>query len=301
MSTTNSPARLPDAVEDALELVDHHEALIVEVTERGDVHCSSPSPETVPARVLRGPYDETVAALAVIVPTSSSRLGSRKPGPRISHFGVHVERGGGSLSFRVSNGRARLHQICQPNVLDDVARRRLALPTPAPLIGTGWYWSLAWIVDIVHHAGHLRPGDLLDPPTCAVMHPAAREWSAGADLDAYVGLDLTTTVVHEHRRLVHSRGWEQLRQSAIRSELPLGDCVPWFASRLDAGSFSRWLSSTLPAIDDLVPSLIRSLDHETQRLVGAVLADVLVDRRWSNIGEVLDADTSGDGLGGDAA
>lgn len=294
MPKTNPPARLPGAVADALELVDHHEALIIEVSEGGEVHCSSPSPATLPAHVLRAPTDETVAALALIVPTSPRRLESAAARSRVSHFGVHVERRGGALVFRVAGGEAAPQRSCGPNVLDDVARRRLGLPTPAPLIGTGWYWSLAWIVDIVAHLGQLETGRLLDPVTCAAMHPAARYCRANAVLGDHPELDLTTAVVHEHRRHVQTRGWEHLRRSAIGHELPLGHCAPWIASRLDAGSFSRWLSSSLPAIDDLVPTLIRSLEHESLQLVGAVLADVLVDRRWTSIGAVLDAATADD-------
>ncbi len=169
---------------------------------------------------------------------------------------------------------------------------RLGVPGPEPAVNTGWFWAAAWMLILARAGSGLALGRTISAAQAAGLHPARGEGPHTAPVvgpSGAVGVSgIQSSTVQSHRAHVEANDWEVLRVEAISGELPAGNCQPELASWLANGAFSRWVGRSLPRPDTVVPVLLGTLDHEAQLLVGAVLSDVLLGRRWPPLARLLD-------------
>lgn len=218
---------------------------------------------------LLRPVAPSVAAVGIVLPVDTR-----------GHLGAIVDRAGAADWFSIEHGRLRFDDSASCRLLDDLARSRLGLPTDPPAAGTDWFWLGCWLLAL-HQAMAVpdahRDGPLLDAVSVAGWHPAI-------DPDELFGLDfdrLTSHVIDRHRDHAVVADWECVRLDAN------GDRRHPFhrlSSMLDAGAFGRWVTACDRPLSALAEPLMTGCSPLALRLIGSVIADVVLRHRVGSCG-----------------
>ncbi len=202
-------------------------------------------------------------------------LGLCLPVEGAGHLGVAMNRWGDATWFSIDDGRAwgDTPPACQ--LLDDVCRVRLGLPTEPPDRLPDWYWLGQWLADVVDTSapdGWASDDRLCDVITVATAHPAvASDELRDLDMDGLAGF-----VVERHREHVRVADWSCIHLDAMEdAEHPFHE----LAGVLDVGAFSRWVSAASPPLSDLASALMASCTPLGLRLLGSVIADTVLRQR----------------------
>lgn len=223
----------------------------------------------VPTDWVLRPVAPSVTAVGIVLPVDAR-----------GHLGALVDRAGTANWFSIEDGRLRFDDAASCRLLDDLARSRLGLPTEPPLAGTDWFWLGCWLLAL--HQAMAVPdvhgdGPLLDAVSVAGWHPAI-------DPDELFGLDfdrLTSHVIDRHRDHAVVADWECVRLDAK------GDRRHPFhrlSSTLDTGAFCRWVTACDQPLTALAEPLMVGCSPLALRLIGSVIADVVLRDRVGSCG-----------------
>jgi hypothetical protein len=218
----------------------------------------------LPGGWLSTPVDASVDAVGIVAPVDTR-----------GYLGAIVDRAGSATWFSVEHGLIRFGAEASCQLLDDLARSRLGLATAPPGTGTDWYWLGCWL----HALGqampvveHHRGGRDLDAVCVAGWHPAI-------DPDDLFGLDfhrLTSLVVGRHRDHAAVADWECVRLDARSDRDHRFHHLGPFR---DEGGFSRWVGACSQSLSALAGPLMVGCSPLALRLIGAVIADVVIRQR----------------------
>lgn len=297
-SATPTQQWLPEAVAHHLQQLDRHAAMVIEATIDGAIRARSVTSftEVVEGQPIDGTDGDEGAAsdvfgLCIVVPCRPGWPGGTGEDPDITigmqdvtHTGFWSDRTGQEAAFLVTDATIELGLPDVPCLPSDLVQRRLGLATPGPQTDTGWYWALVWMSELTAFMETRAPGSTAEAATCVRWHPAVDPDEVD---DEWTIEELTAFVVDRHRQHTILVDWEGLRIGAAEGTVPLADMDPMIAALLDDGSFQRWCMASIPPSARLVRPILGVLDHRAQRLLGAVLGDIVVGRTWSGAIEGL--------------
>lgn len=205
------------------------------------------------------------------VSADATGLGLCLPVDGAGHLGVAMNRWGDATWFSIDDGWAwgETPPACQ--LLDDVCRVRLGLPTEPVDRFPDWFWLGQWLADVVDAASDERT-ELLDVISVAMAHPAVElDELRDLDMDGLAGF-----LVERHREHVQVADWGCIHLDATNDpEHRFHD----LAVALDVGAFSRWVSAASPPLSDLAASLTMSCTPLGLRLLGSVISDMVLRQR----------------------
>lgn len=198
-------------------------------------------------------------------------LGLCLPIDGAGYLGVAMNRWGDATWFSIDDGWAWGDSPPACQLLDDVCRVRLGLPTePADRL-PDWFWLGHWLSEIVEAAS----GDLgrpLDVISVALAHPAVDfDDLHDDDLEGLSGF-----LVERHREHVYTADWECIHLDAMND---LEHRFHDLAVALDVGAFSRWASAASPPLSDLAATLTTCCTPLGLRLLGSVISDTVLRQR----------------------
>ena len=131
--------------------------------------------------------------------------------------------------------------------IDDVCRRALGLPTPAPAGDTAVYWAQRWL-DAVLEAASARRRPTWGWVDVARRHPAYDALATGAPGTT---APAPAQLARMARRLAAWRDWPVVRRGCAAGTWPQPDVTAEVAGWLDDGAFARWAGGAYPDLDDL--------------------------------------------------
>ena len=216
-----------------------------------------------PAQWSRWPISSDAVGIGLCLPVDGA-----------GHLGVAMNRTGDATWFSIDDGWAwgDTPPACQ--LLDDVCRARLGLPTDPPDRLPDWYWLGHWLADVVDTATD-AVGHLVDVIAVAGAHPAVEvDELSHLDMDGLAGF-----VIERHRDHVLTADWACIHLDATADT---GHPFHDLAVALDVGAFSRWASAASPPLSDLAASLTASCTPLGLRLLGSVISDMVLRQRIGN-------------------
>lgn len=163
--------------------------------------------------------------------------GRRRPVEQRARMGHFVDRTGAVTAyFRLQDGPDRVSEEPSIGRVDDICRRALGLPTPAPACAVELLWACHWLERVLSAAAE-HPSEVGTWRRVAAHHAAvARAAAAGRP-----AAETVDDLVVAGRWFAEQAPWESLRAQTARGERRFEAITAPQARWMDAGMFSRWL------------------------------------------------------------